>query len=147
MRDRELMIFHSKVLDVAEGLGASWGRGEAEQFVSDLYQAYVNSAPGIDLHEWLCETLKHHFLSLNEPPVWVGDEPAWPFLGGKPMVFISQTRLPDDALTQDNLAGGSMLYLFGGKPAKETGGRMEYRVVVQKFGPGKPREGLAAPMA
>ena len=56
---------------------------------------------------------------------------------GKPMVFITQTPLPPNALTEDLFAGPKMLYLFAAKSGTDLDARMEYRVVVQDCGPGK----------
>jgi hypothetical protein len=71
------------------------------------------------------------FISLVSPPVWVEEEPTWPFLDGKPMVFLSQTKIDRTPVSDQLLSPGSTVYLFGARQVDGKGFRMIYKTVSQ----------------
>lgn len=133
--DRDLIRFHGKVLSVAERqFYASFAGSEAESFVDGIYDDYKQAGKPEDVEAWLTSRLRGEFLCVSEPPRWVEDEPSWPFLAGRPMVFIKQMHLPKNDVTEGHLTWDAELYLFGSRVDLNRGYRVEYRVVTQIAG-------------
>ena len=80
---------------------------------------------------WLDQRLSDTFLFLNDPPVWVQDEPLWPFFEGKPMVFLSQTEMDNSRVSESALSPGETVYLFAARQKYKTGFKMHFEVVSQ----------------
>jgi hypothetical protein len=88
---------------------------------------------------WLDQRLNDTFLFLKNPPVWVEDEPSWPFFEGKPMVFLSQT-MDSSPVGKSALSPGETVYLFAARQKYKTGFKMHFEVVSQ-FAALKSRNG------
>jgi hypothetical protein len=117
--------FLGKAIVAAHSVGGSIEGDDARPFVDLLYHEW--SQTGQDISEaasWLQRRLTGEFKTVAQAPVWIEDEPAWPFLDGRPMVFISQA-------TTGELSPGGAVYLFGARRAKGTGFEVVYRTVSQ----------------
>ena len=137
--DKEAMLFKAKILSVAEKkffASCQDNPNGAGQFRDKLYQEYVSAGKPCTPVVWLEERLKSEFLYVTEPPKWVEEEPTWPFYKGRPMVFISQTNLPENEVTRESLTWDTVLYFFGIRDYDENGkitGAV-YRTVMQHPG-------------
>ena len=89
--------------------------GEADSFVDEIYQEYLAAGSPRNKRKWVEERLRREFLWVGQPPKWVESEPDWPFHDGKPMVFISQTALPENDVTRTRLTFDTVIYLFGAR--------------------------------
>ena len=78
--------------------------------------------------------LSQRFLSVDTPPHWVEDEPAWPFLNGEPMIFVTQYTLPSTSVAASRLTSGTEVYVFGARVPHPKGYTIEYQVVQQHPG-------------
>lgn len=133
--DKAAMRFQAKVMSIAiEHFDASCEGPEAEPFLDKIYENYVKAGSPDNMVGWIKEQLKDEFLSVGEPPRWVEDEPAWPFLEGRPMVFVSQTQLERNDVTENHLTHGQVVYVFGARVHLDRGYRVEYRIVTQRPG-------------
>ena len=135
--DRDLIVFHGKVITVAQDkfMGSCSGR-EGEPFVDGLYKEYVAAGRPATPEDWLGKRLQGEFKCVDQPPRWVEDEPSWPFHGRKPMVFICQTSLPENETTRDSLTWDTEVYLFGSRVpgcGNDSYG-IEFRAVMQHGG-------------
>ncbi|MBC8217420.1 MAG: hypothetical protein H8E73_03050 [Planctomycetes bacterium] len=129
--NRELVVFHGKIMTVARNeFAASCDGKDAEPFVDSLYEQY-NAAGRPEVYSWLKAELGKHFLCVDERPQWVEEEPCWPYLEGKPMIFISQVLVPENDVTKEHLTWDTVIYLFGSRVPSQRGHRVEYRVVDQ----------------
>lgn len=133
MLDKDALRFKAKVLRIAqEHFNASCEGGDADPFLNRLYEEFVAEGLKPDFAEtWIRRRLEGQFLSVGEAPKWVESEPAWPFLEGKPMVFIAQHCLPRNEVTEHNLTWSEEVYIFGARVNLPRGYRIEYRVVSQ----------------
>lgn len=130
--DEKKVRFKGKLISAALRKNASVEDSEARGFVDALYSEWVGSGASLDeLPAWLDMRLSGEFRALNSPPVWVEEEPAWPFLDGKPMVFLSQTKMDETAISASLLSPGETVYLFGARQVAGRGFRMIYRTVSQ----------------
>lgn len=124
--------FKGKLFSAAHKFGGSVESKEAQAFVLSLYAEWLSTGrPLGECERWLEDRLKGCFQSLNEAPVWVEDEPDWPFHTDQPMVFISQTSIGDHEPAASKLAPGETVYLFGARSPGKEGFRMFYKVVSQ----------------
>src|SRR5262245_10499096 len=106
---------------------ASVEHAAAERFREEVYAEWRATGKPLEQAErWLDERLDGLFLSLREPPVWVEDEPSWPFFDGKPMVFLSQTTMHQSPLTKTALSPGETVYLFAAREKYKTGFKMRF---------------------
>jgi hypothetical protein len=133
--EAEFLDFCAAMMDVAEErFNASCEGEEAESFQERIFKEYVAARKPKDVKEWLEERLASEFLSVTVPPVWVEDEPSWPFANGRPMVFIAQLSMEKNPVTEQHLAWGEEVYLFGARvpsPHVPDAKEIRYRVVVQ----------------
>ena len=130
--DKEYIRFMGKAFSAAMRYGGSLEGDGADSFVQDLYSEWKSTSQSLATAEsWLNKRLDGVFKSLNEKPEWVEEEPLWPFLDGKPMVFLSQCSMPENELSYKELSPGETVYLFGGRQVKEGKTRMVYVTVSQ----------------
>lgn len=130
--DKDFVVFYSEVIDVAETqFQASCSGKEGQAFAQALYQEYLDAGAPKPVTSWLRQRLQGEFVSIFNPPKWVEKEPAWPFLNAKPMVFISQTSLPQNEITERNLTWDTELYVFGARVPASRGYSVEYKIVEQ----------------
>jgi len=81
-----------KAQDVLWNLGREYGFRydvpiELEDYFAKLVKTYDGSAD--KLGAWLREKISADFLTMEEAPRWKQD-PQWPVLKGKPMIFVGQ---------------------------------------------------------
>jgi len=130
--DRDRIRFKGKVISAAIRQGSSLQGEESAPFFEMLYSEWVGSGMTISgADAWLDNRLGGAFESIAQPPMWIEDEPSWPYLSGKPMIFLTQCTIAETELSIRALAAGETVYLFG---ARETAGgktRMVYRTVSQ----------------
>jgi hypothetical protein len=133
--EKDFVQFCGAMIDVAEArFSASCVGEEAEDFQKRLYQGYVDAGKPTDVKNWLEERLQSEFVWMTEPPVWVEDEPLWPFESGHPMVFIAQLSMEKNPVTETHLGWDEEVYLFGTRvpsPHAPDAHEVKYRVVVQ----------------
>jgi hypothetical protein len=123
--DPQRVRFKSKALAAAMALGGSLESPDAAPFFEALYSEWLASATEMSGAEaWLRERLVGTFASVGAAPAWIDEEPAWPFLDGRPMTFLSQTPAGP-------LAPGEVVYLFGARKPRGSGFEMVYRVASQ----------------
>src|SRR5688572_29931095 len=91
--DMEQLNFLGKVYTIAEDeLNASVDGSSG--FHERLYREYVEAGKPRNVKAWIRERLAGVFLHVDKPPEWVGPTPMWPWMDGKPMVFIRQFDVP-----------------------------------------------------
>jgi hypothetical protein len=133
--DKEELLFGSKMIDVVEGeFNANCDNEEAEEFVSFTYEAYKREGSPPNVKQWLKKYLNGAYLCVGNQPEWVEGSPNWPYLNGKPMVFITQYRIPKNQITEKHLTWDVMLYVFGQRISLADGYKVEYRMVEQIIG-------------
>ena len=124
--------FKGKAISAAIRQRASIEDEQASQFFEQLYSEWQST--GLSLNEadlWLDRRLAGEFCSLADPPQWVESEPAWPFLDGKPMVFLTQCSMGDEEISRLKLSPSETVYLFGGRKSVGSGAEMVYRTISQ----------------
>jgi hypothetical protein len=133
--DREFIAFCATLADVAEERFSASCEGEgSEAFCRRLFEEYAAAGKTKDVRRWLAARLEGEFVWVAAPPVWVEDEPSWPFEAGRPMVFVAQLSLEKGPVTEKHLAWNEELYLFGSRvPSSHVSGKheMKYKIVVQ----------------
>ena len=114
---------------------------EDEQLIlaKSIYARYKSEYSPKSKRAWISNVLKDYFVSVLVPPVWIerSTVPVWPFLNGKPMIFIHQYRVPDNGISSKHLFPSAVLYVFGGKYADQDMPdkyEMHYRVIEQVEG-------------
>ncbi|RYZ67621.1 MAG: hypothetical protein EOP09_10735 [Proteobacteria bacterium] len=124
--------FYVDLLDVAEThYGVGFG-SEANLWVEELYLEYQNLGSQPDRCGWLKERLSKEFKSVTRSPKWmVSNYVEWPFLEGRPMVFVEQIELSENQVTREALSWDCVVYVFGGRISEEHGYRIEFRETVQ----------------
>ncbi|MBL8812984.1 MAG: hypothetical protein JNM43_22645 [Planctomycetaceae bacterium] len=128
----EKMRFEGKAVSAAMKLGGSLEDKEAAPFLDRLYNEWKELAiPLASTEAWLSKRLGGTFKCIGSTPVWIEDEPAWPFIDGKPMVFLSQCSHPKEGSLSSELSAGETVYLFAGRRTTNGKTRMEYRTVSQ----------------
>jgi hypothetical protein len=133
--DRKVIEFQRRLFSVAkEEFQASCHQPEARVFVQALYEAYLETGPPEDIFDWLRRRLQNEFRCVSSRPVWVDEEPAWPFHDGKPMIFVTQIDLPKNAVTEKDLTWDTVLYLFGKRAPGPDGDRLVFTEVLQERG-------------
>jgi hypothetical protein len=123
--DPRRLRFNGKAFVAAHRFAASLEGADAAPFLDALYSEWT--ATGQDISEvgsWLSVRLKGEFKAVGPLPEWVEEEPSWPYLDGKPMVFISQASTGE-------ISPRETAYLFGARRPRGTGFEIEYRVVSQ----------------
>lgn len=88
---------------------------------------------GDDVDGWVAATeVDQAKRSLSAPPRWASakSDAHWPTADGQPMVFLAQTRLPDNDVTRTLLSWNDTLYLFW----LEDEGRHRFKLMEQDGG-------------
>ena len=130
--DKDRIRFKGKAISAAIASGGSLDNESAAPFFEPLYMEWKASGVSLAASEsWLKERFVGVFKSLESPPVWIEDEPSWPFLDGRPMVFLSQCSIPESELSSSELSSGETVYLFGGRKTEGGKTRMVYVTVSQ----------------
>lgn len=130
--DKDRIRFKGKAISAAIASGGSLESDAASPFFESLYTDWKASGVSLGASEsWLKERLAGVFKSLEHPPVWIEDEPSWPFLDGRPMVFLCQCSMPENGLSSSELSPGETVYLFGARKAENGKTRMVYVTVSQ----------------
>ena len=130
----ERLKFFGTVEEVVEkDLAASLSEDNGAT-VERLYAAYQAAGKPRKARQWIREQLAGFYKCANERPVWVGPTPQWPYLDGKPMIFIKQFEVGRGAVESNELAAGDVIYVFGIRVQTENGIEMRYRVVAQDPG-------------
>ncbi len=83
------------------------------------------------MKQWTADRLKGAFLCVSERPRWIEKEASWAYYKSRPMVFISQTELPRNAITESHLCSDQVLYLFGVRVPASDGFEVIYKTVTQ----------------
>lgn len=116
--------------DVANKLGGTLAGQEAIEKTLYLEFESINPKPK-NVKKWLSERIEPLFKCVDEKPIWVCD-PEWPYLDGKPMVFIKQFSVNDREDLRGLLTVDAVLYIFGIlRPDADGTLVQEYRVVDQ----------------
>ncbi len=130
--DPDQIRFHGKAITIAMHYGGSLDGSDASTYVDKLYSEWKSNDLSFGQVEiWLKDRLSDVFKSLDAPPVWVEEEPAWPFISDKPMVFLNQCSMPDNTLSNQELSPGETVYLFGGRKTESGITTMAYKTVSQ----------------
>jgi hypothetical protein len=133
MFDKQEMIFGSKVLSVVmKKLNASVQGEECEKFIEELYSKFKTAGSPKDIEQWIFDNIKDQFQFIDTPPNWVEDEPNWPFMNAKPMIFIGQHDIRAGKVADNQLDSGITLYLFGARIPYKDGFKLEYVTVSQR---------------
>ena len=133
--DKDALLFGSEMIDVVESeFNANCDTEEAEEFVSSTYEEYKRQGSPPKVRQWLKKNLKGAYLCVDKPPEWAEGNPNWPYLNGKPMVFITQYAVPQNQITENSLTWDVVLYVFGQRIPLDNGYRVEYRLVEQITG-------------
>ncbi len=61
----------------------------SEEYYKNLLQEYDGDYNMEQLRVWLNERISKLYIALEKRPRWIQNE-AWPFHGGKPMIFVGQ---------------------------------------------------------
>lgn len=130
--DAEQIRFEGKAISAAMKLGASLEDKEAAPFLAQLYVEWKKlEIPLASTEAWFSKRLGGVFKFVDAPPKWIEEEPAWPFIDGRPMVFLSQCSHPKEGALSSELSAGETVYLFAGRRTENGKTRMEYRTVSQ----------------
>ncbi len=145
MTEFEEYQFQGKAMDIAETEFAGSIRGDhGEALLKQILDEYKAAGCPKQKKVWIKERLKNVFECVAERPQWVQEFPDWPWLDGKPMIFIKQFDVPATPLVAEKLATSKVLYIFGARRPAEGGlWKMEYRVVAQDRDLGKGVVALA----
>src|SRR5688500_14784924 len=104
--DPQRVRFKGKAISAAIEVGGSLDHPDAAPFFDALYSEWLASGRSLpEAEAWLRERFVEAFPSIAAVPVWVEDEPTWPFYDGKPMTFLVQT--PTGVLSP-----GETVYVF-----------------------------------
>jgi hypothetical protein len=117
-----------------EEFAASFDAEHGINVQKSLYREYLDSGSPSDQREWLRPRIASLFECLDTRPNWIERSHPWPFLNGKPMVFIGQVSVPQKELSERALSPGSEVYLFGSRVAHKeitNGWEIIYQVVTQ----------------
>lgn len=116
-----------------EEFGALFDDSRDTSLLESLYEEYLGDGRPDNQREWLNSRLATLFECLGPRPQWIERSPQWPFLNGRPMVFICQTPIQDNSVSQRSLSPDTVIYVFGARvPRPDVAGwEMVYRVVAQ----------------
>lgn len=128
----EKIRFEGKAITAAMRLGGSLEDREAAPLLENLFAEWKNlKLPLASTEAWLGKRLAGMFKFVGAPPAWIEEEPAWPFIDGQPMVFLTQCSHPKQGALSSELSAGETVYLFAGRRTAEGKTRLEYRTVSQ----------------
>jgi hypothetical protein len=130
--DAEQIRFEGKAISAAMKLGGSLEDKDAALFLAQLYAEWKKlEIPLASTEAWFSKRLAGVFKSVDVPPIWIEEEPAWPFIDGRPMIFLSQCSHPKEGVLSSELSAGETVYLFAGRRTTNGKTRMEYRTISQ----------------
>lgn len=117
-----LMLF-----EVAKGYGVDPSSSlEAEAFFRVLLEQYPGSPDSEDEKtEWLDEQIRQYFITLDKRPEWV-QNPEWPFVDGRPMVFAGQIDIIVEKETAHFIHDDTSIYVFVARKTEPT-------IIIQQF--------------
>ena len=92
------------------------------------------AAPKHDAEYWIEQRLAAIMRWVSERPQWNSQRPHWPWVNGQPLVFISQTSLPENDVTQEFQLSNQTLYVFARCDIDSDSSRIVYEIVVQPRG-------------
>lgn len=128
----DLIRFEGKAISAAMKLGGSLEDKEAAPFLAQLFAEWKKlEIPLASTEAWFMKRLGGVFKFVEAPPRWIEEEPIWPFIDGRPMVFLSQCSLPKEGALSSELSAGETVYLFAGRRTVSGKTRMEYKTVSQ----------------
>lgn len=91
---------------------------DSETFFRNLLKGYPGSFDDEEEKtEWLDRQIGQHFIALGRRPEWIQD-PQWPFVDGKPMVFAGQIDIAVRDESTDFFHDDTSLYIFVGRKVK-----------------------------
>jgi len=96
-------------------------------WISAIFEAYEREGSPADLDEWIRERFADEFRCVGPRPNWIYDGSSWPFMAGRPMVFVGQLAGKDDDAATDD----AEYFLFAGLQVTEDGPRRETKVLTQ----------------
>ena len=102
----------------------------------DSLRREMESQNPADPIAWLTVRLRDEFRFVESPPRWIA-EPEWPFRDGRPLIFVTQYSIPENATTRDHLTWDETIYVFGCQTARNDGIETEYVVISQIAGLGE----------
>ena len=77
-----------EILEILYSLGREFSFDPLSSVESENYFIkLLNEYDGIDLKEWLRNTVLKRFLFIENKPEWI-QGPEWQFSNGKPMIFV-----------------------------------------------------------
>ncbi|MCL2522492.1 MAG: hypothetical protein FWE36_06500 [Erysipelotrichales bacterium] len=82
---------YSKELEYRNSLQPSYVSIEDEDFLNQIIESAPNDLSKTNQKKWIKDKIKSLFLFDKKPPRWIQD-PEWPIVDGKPLVFIKQTK-------------------------------------------------------
>jgi hypothetical protein len=84
-------------------------------FQDKIYDEWQSQAIAPEkTNAWLAQRLLNQFVSLSDPPLWIYCEPQWPFVQGRPLIFLFQCTFPKDGPLVEELVPGETVYFFAG---------------------------------
>ena len=124
--------FAGRVYEIAEkDFGGSFSEDQDRFLIEAICQDYAADGSPKDATKWIKSRLASVFLSVSQRPQWVESHSMWPFWEGKPMVFIAQFEVENNAVADKHLSPGAVLYVFGIRTQTARGSELRYRVVSQ----------------
>jgi len=109
--------------------GASFSDDNNNAFFEAFFEEYVKDGRPKKIKTWARKRLADVFKCVTNRPDWYGDDPEWPFVDGKPCIFISQLEVEN---TENGRLLGTerTLYLFAAKVIDPDGSwTLTYRVI------------------
>jgi hypothetical protein len=133
----EKLQFGGTVQQIAEELGASMSKDQDRRFMEKLHEDFLAAGKPKNRKAWIREQLNKCFVYVDKRPEWVESlVPLWPFHDGKPMTFIGQIDVPENA-PKSNVFPGTVVYVFGVRKEGSEGSEMVYEVIHQHRSLGK----------
>ena len=106
---------------------------EQDEFIARLLEEYRVAGKLEKRDDWIIRKLESLFISVAGAPDWVQDIPCWPWMSGKPMIFLGQLVMPQNEETKTHSLDDLVLYVFGAKiPTPSGGWQMKYQVIEQR---------------
>lgn len=113
--DKGDLEFGAEALDVARRYyKGSFDGDEGEAFLQELYAEFRAQGGKVvtkEMRAWLRKRLTSVFLCVDKVPKWL-DEPEWPYLAGRPMIFLGQMTVPRNTLTEELASPGDEVFVF-----------------------------------
>jgi hypothetical protein len=117
-----------------EEFAGSFDDARSTALQESLYREWVAAGSAKNARDWLRPRIAALFACAGERPKWIERTPQWPFLNGRPMMFLVQFDVPATDQTTAHLATDIVIYVFGAKvphPEITDGWTLEYKVVTQ----------------